>query len=514
MKRITSFILTVVICLSVFSGLFAAAADNVSLPTPPVYYGVQRQTTGTNTQNLRFVSLVNTLVGDSVGYEISVKYGSNTSVYTYDETKSNKVFSSIIAGGDTYTASSLGAEAALMTAVIQNVPTNIGVIEFTVTPCVEYDGNVIRGESWAVTLNGDKIEEADGEVLQVSVMSFNVLNAWTGVSTVEAESALDRARATLSMAYDADLDFVCFQEFDINYRFFIDGEVFGTTFESYFSEISSFKAKYAELSLVGKTADSQGVKTINDQSRIWNPIYYDKTKYEVVDCGVYDFVDWGLESYESSSYVHEDADNNTSDSRSLVWGVFEHKTTGERFIVANTHLSPTVSGSPATLSDWAEVRRTEAEFIAQRIDALYGKYGCAAIICGDYNSNIGGKGCMNVLSAGYVDTWDMAEEKTDSNGYHNNCINRTNYSDFSDAPTGAYSAAIDHILSKTSLDVVSYDIITDKIFTGYDMVSSVLDLSDHCPVVMTFTVPVEISGNGRLDVVIGNAEDVTAEWVE
>lgn len=526
MKKFLSFILTLVICLSAFS-LFSAAAGE-EIPTAPVYYGVQSQDAGGNKQNLRFISLVNSLVGSSIGYEISVKYGEKTSEYTYAETATNVVYSSIIAADKSYSASYFGAKEALMTVVIKGVPTNIGVIDFTVTPCVEYDGNIIRGIPKTVRFNGSKFEgivdDDTSDELEISVMSFNVLNVWTN-DTAEKESAEDRSRVTLKMAYDAGLDFVCFQEFDINYRHYIDGdkEIKGqyfwnpstyTPYAEYYSEIGDFKAKYAELSLTGKTVDAYGEKIVDYQSRIWNPIYYDKTQYEVVDSGVYDFVEWGLNSYESVNYTHSEADNNTSDSRSLVWGVFEHKLTGERVIVTNTHFSPNITGI-----DGPTVRQAEAEFVVEKVEALYEEYQCATVMCGDYNSSIGGSGCKNILDTKrYYDTWKLATEKTYSNGYHADCKNRHNNStnsayESSKAPEGAYSEAIDHILTRTELNVSRYDIITDKTFEGYTYVSSVLDLSDHCPVIMTFRIPLERS-EGRLDIVIGDAVDVTVEWIE
>ena len=529
MKKLISFLLLVSVCLSMFA-LIPTATEGGNSSEAPVYYGVQRQTTGENKQNLRFISLVNSLEGSSVGYEITVKYGENTSVYTYEETATNVVYSSIIANNKTVSASSLGAKAALMTVVIRGVPTNIGVIDFTVTPCVEHEGEIIRGETRDVRFNGAEVEGNTDryEDIDISVMSFNVLNVWTGTDTVENLSAEDRTRATLKMACDAELDFVCFQEFDINYRHYIDGEktiqsgnwwnptYTYTPYAEYYGEIGDFKAKYAELSLTGKTSDRDGVKTIEKQSSIWNPIYYDQTKYIVVDRGVYDFVEWGLESYESINYVHDDADGNTSDSRSLVWGVFEHIDTGERVIVTNTHFSPTVDSNPATLSEWAEVRRTEGEFVADKVDALYAEYQCPVVMCGDYNSTTEGRGCKTLLDEGYKDTWQMAGSKVDSSGYHENCVNRTNYSESSDAPdaNSTYKKnAIDHILSKTELNVKRYDIIIDRTFEGYSYVEKVLDLSDHCPVVMTFAISVEIEG-GYLDMVVGDAQDVTAEWVE
>ncbi|MBR4013443.1 MAG: hypothetical protein IKJ00_04020, partial [Clostridia bacterium] len=81
------------------------------------------------------------------------------------------------------------------------------------------------------------------------------------------------------------------------------------------------------------------------------------------------------------------------------------------------------------------------------------------------------------------------------------------HSGSSDKPDGSYKRAFDHILSKTKLNVTSYEIITDKTFTGYAYVDSVLDLSDHCPVIMRF-----MTQKQELGVVVGNTKDKMIAW--
>ena len=509
MKKLISIILSLVFCISVLAAIPVSAE---TAPSAPVYYGTQQVSVEGNKQNIRFISLVDSALGTSVGYEIKAKYSTGEKTFNYEETKSSVVYSSVIADSITYRFDDLGAEFGLMTMVIEGIPTNIGAIDFAVTPCVEYGGNVIAGETRVVRYNGTKCEGNVEDPREISVMSFNVLNVWyDGINKLEGVSVKDRSNATSEIVLENNLDFVCFQEFDPLYRKKANFD-------------SDFINKYSELDLVGKTCDDkdgeneENRKTVTYQSRIWNPIFYDNTQYTVVASGVFDFVEWELGSYESDyNYTHGEEYSNKSDARSLVWGVFEHKTTGETYIVSNTHFSPLANGSISK----AELNEAEGNFVVGKLNELYAEHGCPVIACGDYNSyerdtmpeydEDNNNGYLDVISAGFYDTWYLAPEsnRTDSNGYHNNCVNRTDYNSSSTAPDGSYKRAFDHILSKTKLNVTSYEIITDKDFTeyGYTHVENVLDLSDHCPVIMRF-----MTQKQELGVVVGNTKDKMIAW--
>ncbi|MBR4014487.1 MAG: hypothetical protein IKJ00_09385, partial [Clostridia bacterium] len=418
MKKLISIILSLVFCVSVLAAIPVSAE---TAPSAPVYYGTQQVSVADNKQNIRFISLVDSALGTSVGYEIKAKYSTGEKTFNYEETKSSVVYSSVIADSITYGFDDLGAEFGLMTMVIEGIPTNIGAIDFAVTPCVEYGGNVIAGETRVVRYNGTKCEGNVEDPREISVMSFNVLNVWyDGINKLEGVSVKDRSNATSEIVLENNLDFVCFQEFDPLYR---ENANFDT----------EFTAKYSELDLTAKKYDKQNQKTVTYQSRIWNPIFYDNTQYTVVASGVFDFVEWELGSYESDyNYTHGEEYSNKSDARSLVWGVFRHKTTGETYIVSNTHFSPLANGSISK----AKLNEAEGNFVVGKLNELYAEHGCPVIACGDYNSyerdtmpeydEDNNNGYLDVISAGFYDTWYLAPEsnRTDSNGYHNNCINR------------------------------------------------------------------------------------------
>ena len=495
MKKLILILLIITLCLPVFSAIPSGAEQ---APTAPVYYGTQQMTLDAG-QNIRFISLVNSDLGSSVGYVITAKYAGGTKTFTYEDTATKVVYSSIIVEGVEYSSEELGSGFGLMTLVITGIPTDAGIIDFTVTPCVMSGGNLIEGETCSVRYNGTKCEGRVDNIgaednYEISLMTFNVLNVWyNGTLKNEGLSVKDRSNATAQIVLENRVDFVCFQEFDPLYR---SGANFG----------DEFNAKYSELSLTDKTSDAQAQNNVTYQSRIWNPIFYDNTQYTVIDCGVFDFVEWGLDSVEYD-YYHGEADNSKSDARSLVWGVFKHKTTGQLFIVGNTHFSAEFDDT-ATLT-WTEVSRQEGEFVAEKLNELYDVYACPVVCAGDYNTRkVNTNGYKTVLAGGFYDTWDMAAYKLDSSGYHEKCKNRSGYSS-SVAPDSKYEYALDHILTRNKLKVSSYEIIKDKTFTGYTYVDSVLDLSDHCPVIMRFYSESQSVNIGIDDT---NAKDVTVTW--
>lgn len=124
------------------------------------------------------------------------------------------------------------------------------------------------------------------------IISFNVKNVW-GPGT---PGTRDNATAELVLGYLPD--FVGLQEFDVPYRN-ADGGF-----------ISLVSKKYAEVEIEGV-----------DKNNIWNPIFYLKDKYTVVESGFVYFPNSAAGSYESE-YLYGTSDN-TSKFRSLVWAVLE-----------------------------------------------------------------------------------------------------------------------------------------------------------------------------------------------
>ena len=112
-----------------------------------------------------------------------------------------------------------------------------------------------------------------------------------------------------------------------------------------------------------------------------NPIYYKANKFGVVSCG--------FEEYKINS------------SYSYTWALFEVKETGERFIVACTHL---------TWMDYDKsVDDAEAAELIEGVSALEAKYGVPAVIVGDFNSTMK-EAAYKRMAAAYSSARDCAKE--------------------------------------------------------------------------------------------------------
>lgn len=454
-KTITGIVILAALLFSAVCSSLPVGAE--STPTAPMFYGTQ-QIIENGSQRIRFISLVHSLKGKYVGYRIEVSYKSadavKTAIYTEAELQCNTLLSGIVADGVTYQANELGAKKGILAISINNIPTNLGDVYFKVTPYVQYGGKYIYGESRCVqytnTVCMGAVTEPSWEVdsRDVSVMSFNVLNAWDTETNLYYTTAKDRAKTTAALILEHSPDFVCLQEFDHYYRM-LSQDVWTS---------GDFGAKYGEV-------------TIGDgstQSTVWNPIFYDKSEYSVVGSGICDFTDCGLSSTEYDAYDYDPSDDVEGDSqfRSLVWVVLENTLDGNRYIVTNMHLSMETAQ-----------QTEEAAFVVERLQALSDQYRCPLIACGDYNSKLSGAACNALLNNGCYDTWSFAVEKDDVGTTHT-CYNKDQNA--SALPDGTYSTAIDHIFTLSKLTVTSYDVITEGTYNEM----SVLDISDHCPTVV------------------------------
>lgn len=150
---------------------------------------------------------------------------------------------------------------------------------------------------------------------------------------------------------------------------------------------------------------------------------------------------------------------NSKRLRSIVWGVFESISTGERYIVFSTHWDVGAE------RQW--MRMTEAKEMAEFCEKLYNKYKVDIFACGDYNSSESSEEYKTFLQeSGFVDAKKSAK-----------VINRactTYHTLFQNVNTSKYES-IDHItfMEQTAPKVLYYNtLIADYI----------IDASDHSPI--------------------------------
>lgn len=265
------------------------------------------------------------------------------------------------------------------------------------------------------------------------MMSFNVKNVWN-VGTTPGT----RDDVTAAMVLQYAPDFVCLQEFDTLYRNASNGLI---------GKISGI---YAEVDVAGLS-----------KAHNWNPIFYNKDKYTVLESGYVYFPDHT--SSVEYNYAGGTADGK-SKFRSLVWAVLKDMTDGSLYLIGNLHFS--------TGDDVTAIQQGEAALAISKIKEIAAKHeGCITLVAGDYNSNrsTANKGTCKMIDSGFKDTFDMTSTRTDSGSTHNG----------NNPPAAGYlKNAIDHILTLNDLTVYSYSILTD---------SDILASSDHCPTIIKFS---------------------------
>lgn len=299
--------------------------------------------------------------------------------------------------------------------------------------------------------------------MKQTLMTFNVLNAWTPGSPVY-RTMKERSVGAAAFIKKALPDILCLQELDYYYR--NDGEL-----------LKLIADEYAE-------ADTQDELA----GKGWNAIFYRKGRYSVIASGGYNFTANGFEIVpikpaegeelpKRASNCHnyrypEDSDetkNGISKTRfrSLGWALLERN--GERVIVATTHFS-------LRLGCQAE----ETAFVLAKLKELKERFNCRIILCGDFNSEClkENGASFRLLENGLFDTYDMAVEKDDRASCHQSSGKGEGSGEIDKMPGGSYKPhAIDHIFTDSEMTVELYRIYAEQ---------ELLFVSDHCPTMITF----------------------------
>lgn len=299
--------------------------------------------------------------------------------------------------------------------------------------------------------------------MKQTLMTFNVLNAWTPNSPVY-KTMSDRSIGAAEFVKKTLPDILCLQELDYYYRH--DGKL-----------LELIADEYAE-------ADTQDELA----GKGWNAIFYRKDKYRVLESGGYNFVANGFSIVPIKPVEGEEIPKRASNChnyrypenseegkagvsrtrfRSLGWALLEGE--GERIIVATTHFSLR-----------AVCQAEETAFVLEKLAWLKEKYACRIIVCGDFNSNCqtANSATVGLLENGFLDTYDMAVEKDDRASCHQSSGKGIGSGEVDKMPGGSYKPhAIDHIFTDGEMSVDTYRIYAEP---------ELLAVSDHCPTMITF----------------------------
>lgn len=263
-------------------------------------------------------------------------------------------------------------------------------------------------------------DDAQPTSAPLKIMTFNVLNGWN------TSDIGDRDDVTAKKILKLMPDVVGLQEFDDYYR-----NAKGTPLGSLISE------SYAEAG-----AEEQS----------WNPIFYNKSTLELLQCGHHNFA-MGT-SYDTYQYQGQVG----SKFRTIAWALFKHKESGKQFLVCNTHLDVEESMRPAQAAE-LKTKVTELKEALAVTDVF---------LLGDLNSNVDSSTAKSLFSYGFQDTHKLAQTKDDLTSCGTKGL----------PVSGAYKYAIDHV----------YCISDHVTVSDYTTVTDMRTTSDHCPVVVTLTL--------------------------
>lgn len=268
-------------------------------------------------------------------------------------------------------------------------------------------GTVLRYNTFT---GGDSHTLADGA--DTRIMSFNILSEeWDAAAVLPGRDV--RVPATI-LNYHPDV--AALQEVSNAWYPILDNYI-GHTYKFVTKKTPSGKGTYTTL------------------------IYNDQTT---------DLIDDGIHIYSVG---------NSERLRSIVWGLFESKATGERYIVFSTHWD--------VGAEKASQRLTQAKEMAALAKQLSEKHNADVFACGDYNAAESTTEYKTFLSeAGFVDA------KTDAKVKNRAC--KTYHTLFQNVSTDIYDS-IDHITFSAK--------IAEKVLYYNTLINDyVIDASDHCPI--------------------------------
>lgn len=249
-------------------------------------------------------------------------------------------------------------------------------------------------------------EEPAGDMLDVTVMSYNVYIAGVGKKSPE-----NRTPLVVKTIKEQAPDSFGLQEADIDW-------------------IKRISSELPEYAWVGKGRDDGA------EGGEFSPVFYLKDKYNLIDSGTF----WLSETPDTPSKGWD-----AMYKRVCTWAELEEKETGKRYVHMNAHMDH--MGSKA--------RENGAKLIAEKAAA----FEIPVVLTGDFNTEEGTDAYSTIVSAGFMDTKYVAKETMSVGTYHN--FGMKNVEKKSASP-------IDFIfVSYAKASVESYKVLVGKVDGAY-----------------------------------------------
>ncbi len=167
-----------------------------------------------------------------------------------------------------------------------------------------------------------------------------------------------------------------------------------------FQECAPYTIRTGDAPLPSLMADCYVELMEELKDKNFTPVYYKRDKFSVLDSGYYLYT--GL---------------NDADSKSVSWGVFEDKETGEKIAVASTHFWWMFDSEKDNLQRLENVKE-----LKELCEKIIKKHNVPVIIGGDFNNGFnadqGDEPYKKMLSEGFLDIRLTAKETTDMLTHH------------------------------------------------------------------------------------------------
>ena len=175
----------------------------------------------------------------------------------------------------------------------------------------------------------------------------------------------------------------------------------------------------------------------------FTPLLYNSDTVTLIDSGIREY------SAASKEFAYV-----------ITWGYFQHKASGKKFAVANTHLDLRNQTEPYLTN-----RATQAAEFATFVKDLKLVYNCPVITTGDYNTTEAEDGYKTIINDGGLSEAKYTAEKINRacNTYHN----------LGSAVSTAKGNSYDHIFGNDLVEFTYFNTLVDKL---------VLNSSDHCAI--------------------------------
>jgi endonuclease/exonuclease/phosphatase family metal-dependent hydrolase len=220
----------------------------------------------------------------------------------------------------------------------------------------------------------------------------------------------------------------------------------------------------------GGTLPSRVMTALLKQSQIpyallWGkdtPIIYRADKFELIDSNYYIYPE-EVPNLEGSF--------NNVETKSYCIGVFRVKENGKLIIFGTTHLWYMLDSMQAG-SEAARVY--QLGIFMDKIEEFKQKWGCPAVIVGDFNAKYNSDTVQSALKRGYIHAYNLATDyKDETSGYH--LCNGDRYEGFENK--GSFNDSIDQFLFKNIPDGTVKRF--DRFYPEY-----YYPLSDHFPIMV------------------------------